>query len=99
MEFYFKDVLEFQSYKKNSISSVISSIGSNVHILCFSENKWLEFNNVDSKINAIYFYVSIIEENEYVDERKIVNFKNQIKSSLHFLILNFKNLRMNTMKN
>ena len=45
---YFKDVLEFQAVK-NSISSVISSIGSNVHILCFTENKWLEFNNVDSK--------------------------------------------------
>ena len=80
---YFKDALEFQAVK-NSISSVISSIGSNVHILCFTENKWLEFNNVDSKINAIYFYVSIIEENEYVDERKIVNFTNQIKSSLHY---------------
>ena len=80
---YFKDVLEFQAVK-NCISSVISSIGSNVHILCFTENKWLEFNNVDSKINAIYFYVSLIEENEYVDERKIVNFTNQIKSSLHY---------------
>jgi hypothetical protein len=80
---YFKDGLEFKSVK-NSISSVISSIGSNVHILCFSENKWLEFNKVGSMINAIYFYVSIIEENEYVDERKTVNFKNQIKSSLHY---------------
>ena len=80
---YFNDVLEFQAVK-NSISSVISSIGSNVHILCFTDNKWLEFNNVDSKINAIYFYVSIIEDNEYVDERKIVNFTNQIKSSLHY---------------
>ena len=80
---YFKDALEFQALK-NCISSVISSIGSNVHILCFSENKWLEFNRVDSKIKAIYFYLSIIEENEYVDERKIVNFRNQIKSSLHY---------------
>ena len=25
-----------------------------------------------------------LEENEYVDERKIVNFTNQIKSSLHY---------------
>ena len=80
---YFKDALEFQAVK-NCISSVISSIGSNVYILCFSENKWLEFNRVDSKIKAIYFYLRIIEENEYVDERKILNFRNQIKSSLHY---------------
>ena len=80
---YFKDALEFQVVK-NCISSVISSIGSNVYILCFSENKWLEFNRVDSKIKAIYFYLRIIEENEYVDERKILNFRNQIKSSLHY---------------
>ena len=57
---YFKDVLEFQVVK-NCISSVISSIGSNVHILCFTDNKWLEFNNVDSKINAIYFYVVLLK--------------------------------------
>ena len=42
---YFNDVLEFQAVK-NCISSVISSIGSNVYILCFTENKWLEFNKL-----------------------------------------------------